>query len=409
MSRGGEREGFESGFELLAGSGGGGDDGGWFGGVLGHSLLFGFGLDAGEEGEGAVVWPAGALDGLQEGHHHAAALQVAELGQDVDRGLDDTDGLVEDGVLVSDVIRDGEVDAREVGLQQEEGFDVRIPHGQTEVVTFQREGGRELGVDEVFVVADWQLIVFRSSAHPAEDFLERGRRSGVLEQCADGLVRQIVVTHDLTHGCWFDFAVGIERQTAGVGKLGHGVIDHINHVVVGSLLSRHAVVLLCRNLKTVVRRILVQTAEEKRPCQVVQSVLSCRDRLRGYFSTQVIVEHVVQRRLNWETGVKEVLVERLLAVLCEDACDSGSVELRSTGSTQHLQYIGEVHVLVAFNFGVEVLRAFDNDKMGRQVDTPGQRACGHKNLNLVVCEELFGQLSVRLDKTGMVKPDAEAQ
>jgi len=105
--------------------------------------------------------------------------------------------------------------------------------------------------------------------------------------------------------------------------------------------------------------------------------------------------------------VEEVLVKVLLGVLREDAGNTRVVKLRTPGSAQHLQHIRQIHVLVALHLGVVELCALDDDQVGRQIDTPGQRAGGHQDLNLVVQEELLSQLPVRLDQTGMMKSDAK--
>ena len=63
--------------------------------------------------------------------------------------------------------------------------------------------------------------------------------------------------------------------------------------------------------------------------------------------------------------MQEVLVELLLCILREDAGDTGIVELRTASTTQHLQHVCQIHIFVSFGFGVEELRAFDNNKMGR--------------------------------------------
>lgn len=86
------------------------------------------GRNAGEDRERMIGGPAGALDALQQRDHLHTAAEVAELGEDVDAGLDDTDGLVEDAGLVADVVGYGQVDARHVRLQEEERFHVWVPH-----------------------------------------------------------------------------------------------------------------------------------------------------------------------------------------------------------------------------------------------------------------------------------------
>ena len=50
--------------------------------------------DARQDRDGSVVDPAGRLDALEELDHLETAGEVSQLGEHVDRRLDDADGLV---------------------------------------------------------------------------------------------------------------------------------------------------------------------------------------------------------------------------------------------------------------------------------------------------------------------------
>lgn len=106
--------------------------------------------------------------------------------------------------------------------------------------------------------------------------------------------------------------------------------------------------------------------------------------------------------------MEEVLVEVLLGILSKDSGNSGGVELGTSSTTQHLEDICQVHVLVPFDLGIVVLRSLDDNEMGREIDTPGESACGDKDLDLVIQEQLFSQLPIRLDEAGVVQSYSEA-
>lgn len=84
----------------------------------------------------------------------------------------------------------------------------------------------------------------------------------------------------------------------------------------------------------------------------------------------MVLQGLVKLRLDGETNVQEVFVEGLLAFLCVNHCNTVGIESRTSGSTHHLQNVGQVHISVGLNLGVVELSALDDNQVSWQVDTP---------------------------------------
>lgn len=148
--------------------------------------------------------------------------------------------------------------------------------------------------------------------------------------------------------------------------------------------SIHIVGLDARQI--VIGRVSQQAAEAVGPREVIQNTLFRLHSASNDFSIHVVGQHIQQTRFDGERIVEEFLIEIFLHVMHQDDGDALVAELWSTGSTHHLQHIGDWHVHVTLQFAVVVLGTLDDDQMGWQIDTPRKRCGRNENLNLCGCD-----------------------
>src|ERR1051325_6505029 len=85
------------------------------------------------------------------------------------------------------------------------------------------------------------------------------------------------------------------------------------------------------------------------------------------------------------------------------------VELRPTGTTEHLEHIlrAQLHPATLLR-GVD-LRALDDDRMRWKIDTPSKRRCTDQNLDVAIRKEVFHIRSVSTAHTGVMDTEAIRQ
>ena len=80
-----------------------------------------------------------------------------------------------------------------------------------------------------------------------------------------------------------------------------------------------------------------------------------------------------------------------------------------TCSTHHLQNIGYGEILIASNLVIPILGTLDGDEVSGKVYTPSQGARCNQDLNFLVDEKVFADLTVVFRQSGAVKSNAERQ
>jgi hypothetical protein len=113
-----------------------------------------------EEGGGRVRPPGHALLGRDDGRgdvEHAVEEPLAALGRDEEQRREQPAHLVHDALRVGDVVRDGQLGALDVGLEQQVPLDVRVLelHGVREL---ERDLVGQLLVQQLLVVPHRQLV-----------------------------------------------------------------------------------------------------------------------------------------------------------------------------------------------------------------------------------------------------------
>eukprot|EP00754_Rhynchopus_humris_P049346 Rhum_TRINITY_DN8342_c0_g1::Rhum_TRINITY_DN8342_c0_g1_i1::g.27448::m.27448 len=353
-----------------------------------------------------VEGPAALHDHLQQCHALDRGEQETVVRGDVDHGLDSTNGVVEHGLGVGDVVRDGQRLLREVCLQEQVCLDVR--RVQLTRVHLERQRAREVRVQLVLVVSHGELRKLLCVGEKLQHVEQRRLVADALLEQRDGLMRQVVERRDAPdHGR--DERVGVVVVVLGVRLLQalrrHQVAQHLLHDAAEEAGDGRVV----RGLHAVVRGVLVEAAEEVRPREVVDRVLPLCDGACDDLGVDVLVKRLVQRRLDREGVVDELLVEGLLRLLDHDHSHTGGVELRTARPAHHLQHVGQREVDVALHLRVVELCALDDDKMRGEVDTPRERRGGHQDLQLARHEHVLHDVLVALRETGVVDADAHRQ
>ena len=113
-------------------------------------------------------------------------------------------------------------------------------------------------------------------------------------------------------------------------------------------------------VEVVVGGVAREAAVEVGPREEVDAVLQALDGARDDLRVDVVVELLLQARLDREGLVEELAVERLLRLVDEDHRDALVVELRPAGAPHHLQHVGHREVDVALLLAVVELGALDD-------------------------------------------------
>ena len=100
-------------------------------------------------------------------------------------------------------------------------------------------------------------------------------------------------------------------------------------------------VAVARALQVVVVGVLREPAVHERPRQVVDRVLLVLDRLRDDLGAHVVVEEVVEVRLDGERLVQELAVEELHARVAQQHALARVVDERTARAAHHLEDVGD--------------------------------------------------------------------
>mmetsp|Transcript_34089 Transcript_34089/g.108391 ORF Transcript_34089/g.108391 Transcript_34089/m.108391 type:complete len:203 (-) Transcript_34089:1805-2413(-) len=85
------------------------------------------------------------------------------------------------------------------------------------------------------------------------------------------------------------------------------------------------------------------------------------------------------------------------------------VELRSASTSHHLEHVGDWEVHIPLQLAIVVLRAFDDDEVRGEVDSPGQRRGGDQDQDLRLDEKLLNNFAIPLGQARVMYADAELE
>mmetsp|Transcript_29084 Transcript_29084/g.91049 ORF Transcript_29084/g.91049 Transcript_29084/m.91049 type:complete len:573 (+) Transcript_29084:1267-2985(+) len=159
----------------------------------------------------------------------------------------------------------------------------------------------------------------------------------------------------------------------------------------------------------VVGGVLQQPAVKVGPREEVDRVLLGADGARDHLGVDVIVELLVEARLDGEGLVQELLVEGLLWLVHEDDGDRLCVELRPAGAPHHLEHVRHREVDVPLRLAVVVLGPLDDDEVGGEVDAPREGRGADEDEDRLAEEELLDEDAVRLVEAGVVDTDPKGE
>ncbi len=91
----------------------------------------------------------------------------------------------------------------------------------------------------------------------------------------------------------------------------------------------------------------------------------------------------------------------------DDNSMTRGIVLRSARPPKYLQHVQDAYIDHASPFGVVQLRAFDNDRVGREVDAPSQRGRAAEHLNEALLEQHLRYRSVGPQHACVVYSHAE--
>ena len=139
-------------------------------------------------------------------------------------------------------------------------------------------------------------------------------------------------------------------------------------------------VAVARALQVVVVGVLREPAVHERPRQVVDRVLLVLDRLRDDLGAHVVVEEVVEVRLDGERLVQELAVEELHARVAQQHALARVVEQGAARAADHLQDVGDGVVGVPVLGAVVVLRVHQHHQVGGRRQAPAHAVHHHEHL-----------------------------
>mmetsp|Transcript_19570 Transcript_19570/g.44986 ORF Transcript_19570/g.44986 Transcript_19570/m.44986 type:complete len:531 (-) Transcript_19570:1978-3570(-) len=368
------------------------------------------------EGGGAFLVDAGQVEQLRrvdepalahhlsQVHRRESRVQPAAVSSYVDHRLQDAQRLVEHRLEVRHIVTHRQARAAEVRLQQQLRLCVRRVEGAAVDVPWQLL--RQRRVDALLVVPHRQLVVLGGGAQHAQQPRQLGRPLVHVVQLSmeerDGGVLEVVVRGDAAESERRDAdAVVGHLEAAGVLEVGDGRLDERREEGGGAFLGRVGLV--------VVRRVLAEPAVEVGPREEVDGVLLRADRARDHLRVEVVVQLLLQLRLDREGLVEELLVEGLLGLVHEDHRDASVVELRPARAPHHLQHVSHREVDVPLRLGVVVLSALDHDEVRWEVDPPRQRGGAHEHVDRLREEEPLDEHAVRLLEPRVVDADPEGE
>lgn len=349
--------------------------------------------------QGRLRPPHPPVDGLakaqKDGGHRAPALAQADL----EERTGDASGVAGHVVGVRDDREAGQLGVADVGLQQHVGLAHAVLHGPDHV---ERAG---LGP---------QLVDLIQLLRPHADFLELLGRADDVEGLGVGhMLGQEMVK--LRHRLMPDVVVAggaahvRDRQVARPRVVAHHAIlvQDLGRVVdePQALLFEHRVLEDFFVLHAVDHGVLEHADVEVGVGQPGHALLDARDRARHHLGIEVIGqlldEGALDGHLVGEQG--EVAGQGLLRG-DEDGLAARAV-LRPARAPEDLHHVEHAQIGEPALVRVVHLSALDHDRVGGQVDAPGERGRAHQDLEHAVAEHVLGEAAVGPQHAGVV--DAE--
>eukprot|EP00053_Salpingoeca_punica_P020083 m.207382 g.207382 ORF g.207382 m.207382 type:complete len:978 (-) comp17788_c0_seq1:3740-6673(-) len=368
--------------------------------ALGRRTLQGLLGDVRQLLEVRVCGPDGLRDHLGQLHRGEGRLQPGAAGEDVDDRLDEARHLLQDGLLVK-LHLGRHADAGEVGLQQDVGLDVRVVEARRRLLLVGQAAGQLLQ-EAVLLLADGQVVKLDGRSDNLQQALELG---GVGEGAAKDLDGGVVDVVEGGNGAEVErrerVVVLVDADALGLLQLRQRVLHQLRQVV--------RQVAVCRALQRVVVWIVRHAHIEEGPRQVVDGVLLVLDHARDNLCVEVVVDHVVQVRLDRQRLVEELLEKVLLRGQAHDDCHARLGPPRIAAQANHLQNVREGIVDIAVLAAVVGLRVHHHDEVRVQAQRP-LHALGHDaDLDGAEVEEVLHQSPLGVAHAGMVVGHAAPQ
>mmetsp|Transcript_12631 Transcript_12631/g.19643 ORF Transcript_12631/g.19643 Transcript_12631/m.19643 type:complete len:314 (-) Transcript_12631:2895-3836(-) len=306
-------------------------------------------------------------------------VQEAFMRGNIDHSLDNTNGLIEDRPSVSDEIGDRQGTSLEVGLQEK----VRLHVGALKVVLgdLNRYKMSQSFIQDIFVVSHRKPSELLGVRQDGDELRNLSLRPQLVAHKEDGLMGQIVVRGKIPQsGRSHSLVLLVELDAPGRDQLAEVVSHQIPQVAIDRVRDVPAT-FFC--LEAVVCWVLRQPSEEVSPCQIVDAVLEFTQGSRGDLGVEMVCQLASEGALDGEGLVEELLVEVLLFFGDHHAGDTAVIELRTAGTTDHLEEVGQWEVDVSLQVRVIELSTLYYDKSRREVDTPSQGTRSDEHLNLL--------------------------
>mmetsp|Transcript_86951 Transcript_86951/g.173603 ORF Transcript_86951/g.173603 Transcript_86951/m.173603 type:complete len:250 (+) Transcript_86951:1192-1941(+) len=145
------------------------------------------------------------------------------------------------------------------------------------------------------------------------------------------------------------------------------------------------------------------------PREEVNGVLLGTDSAVDDLGVEVVVQLLLQARLDRERFVEELAVECLLGLVDEDDRDPLVVKLRPASTAHHLEHVSHREVDVALLLAIVKLCALDDDEVGGEVDAPCEGRGAHEHHDGLLHEELLDGGAIALGKPSVVDAHAEGK
>mmetsp|Transcript_28044 Transcript_28044/g.66664 ORF Transcript_28044/g.66664 Transcript_28044/m.66664 type:complete len:432 (-) Transcript_28044:2560-3855(-) len=340
-----------------------------------------------ELAEGDHAAPHALVDHLAEVEALEGEGRPAAAQHDLEQRAEQAAGALRDVDHVREQREPVELQLRDVRLQQDVDLGRRL---LDTLFDRDRHPVRQLLQLHLLLLAHHHVLELAGQREDAEQLdVADGRLEVVVERC-NRRVRHVEV----------------RRHASEVGRLQVSGLAVVLHQVrlkqrcrrrmrqVQSPLLQYGVLLNLVGGDAVERGVAEHADVEVRVAQPVYSVAHALDRAEDDLGVEEIGELLDHLGLDRELLVEQRQVVLQLRVGRDDDAGPAGVELRPAGAPHHLHHIQRRKLDPAALVGAVDLRAFDDDGVRGQVDTPRQRRRRHQNLDVAVVEERLYELAV---------------
>mmetsp|Transcript_30308 Transcript_30308/g.77305 ORF Transcript_30308/g.77305 Transcript_30308/m.77305 type:complete len:603 (-) Transcript_30308:4987-6795(-) len=313
-----------------------------------------------------VLVPQPLRHALGQLHGHQRGRQPPGAGHAVHHRLQQPHRLGDHRLLVDHQVA-RQRGAAKVRLQQRVGLDVRV----CELLVVHRHGGvrQQLAHRLLLAGPHRQRVKLGRGADDLQQTLDLRLGRQARRKQLDGGVGDVVVRGDHAQVEGRDVHVVLDRDRLGALQVAQRRLHQLRQVV--------AQVPVARARHGVKVRVQAQAAVEERPGQVVHRVLLVLNRARHHLGVEVVVQEVVQVRLDRQRLQQEALVV-LLARRVAQQCDAARVVLpRPPRAPQHLDEVRHRVVAGASARAVVRLRAAHHHRVRGRRHAPRARRRGH--------------------------------